>query len=487
MPKKISIDPITRLEGHGKIDIMLNDNGDVERAFLQIPELRGFEAFCEGRPVEEMPQITSRICGICPGAHHMAATKAMDAVFNVVPTPTAKAIRELYYHLHMFEDHVLHFYMLAGPDFIVGPAAGKKERNILGVIDKIGVETGKKVIVIRKRARDIIAEIAGKSVHPVLGLPGGVAKAVAEDLREEIRAFSRDAIEFAQFSIRYFKDTVMADKTFNDLIHSDVYVNETYYMGMVDDDNKVSFYDGMIRVVDPVGNELLKYSPADYASVIGEHVEEWSYIKFPYLRKIGWQGFTEGAKSGIYRVAPLARLNVADGMSTPLADIEYKRMYEVVGDKPCHYTLAIHWARLIEILYAAERIAEIAEVPLLTSKNIRNMYLQTPGEGVGIVEAPRGTLIHHYKTNDRGIMTGCNLIVASLGNSAAMCMSVEKAAKKLIKGGKMDDTLLNMVEMAFRAYDPCFGCATHSLPGKMPLAITLRDMQGTVIDRITRD
>ena len=486
MGKKISIDPITRLEGHGKIDIFLNDDGDVDRAFFIVPELRGFEKFAEGRPAEEMPQITSRICGVCPGAHHMASTKTLDSLFQVEPTPAAKAIRELYYMLHTYEDHILHFYILAGPDFIVGPDADKGSRNILGVIDKVGVETGKKVIETRKIARGFISEIAGKNVHPVFGLPGGVSKTVSEDTRKRIKDFAVDAVEFAKFTLKAFNDIVLGNQTYLDLILSDVYHHRTNYMGMVDENNKVNLYDGDIRVVNPDGKEIAKFKPSEYADVIGEHVESWTYIKFPFLRKIGWNGFNDGEKSGIYRVAPTARLNVADGMATPLAQEEYQKMYETLGGKPVHHSMALHWARLIEVLYCAERIGELAELPELTSSEIRNMDLKVPKEGIGIVEAPRGTLIHHYKTDDRGIITGCNLIVASLGNSAAMCMSVEKAAKKLIKGGEINDGLLNMVEMAFRAYDPCLGCATHALPGKMPLEVSIKNMSGERIGSLTR-
>ncbi len=486
MGKTITIDPITRLEGHGKIDIFLDDTGNVEKAYLQVPELRGFEKFAEGRPAEEMPQITSRICGVCPGAHHMASTKTLDDLYDVVPTAAAKTIREMYYCLHMFEDHVLHFYILAGPDFIVGPDAPKQDRNILGVIDKVGVETGKKVIGIRKNARGIISEIAGKNVHPVLGLPGGVAKRVSEDTRERMKHFAKEAVEFARFTLDTFHDIVLGNKEYTELILSDIYYHNTYYMGMVDSNNKVSFYEGDIKVIDPEGKELLRFKPSEYSSVIGEHVEPWSYIKFPFLKKVGWKGFSDGKDSGIYRVAPIARLNAADGMATPLAQEEYEKMYETLGGKPIHNTLAMHWARLIETLYSAERIAELAQLPELTSPDIRNMDLKTPGEGVGIVEAPRGTLIHHYKTDQRGIITACNLIVASLGNSAAMCMSVEKAAKRLIKDGKVNDGLLNMVEMAFRAYDPCLGCATHFLPGKMPLKIDLFNLNGEKTGTILR-
>ena len=487
MTRKITIDPITRLEGHGKIDIFLNDDGNVDRAFLSVPELRGFEKFVEGRPAEDMPQITSRICGVCPGAHHMASVKALDSLFGVVPTEAARAVREMFYYLHMFEDHVLHFYILAGPDFIVGPAAPKASRNILGVVDKVGVDTGKKVIDIRKKARHFISELAGKAIHPVLGLPGGVAKRVTGETGAGLRKFADEAVEFAQFTLRAFYDIVLGNTAYLDLIKSDIYYHESYYMGMVDQSNRVNFYDGDIKVINPSGEELLTFKHEDYLDVISEHVEPWTFIKFPFLKKVGWKGFTEGESSGIYRVAPLARLNVAGGMATPLAQEEYEKMFDALGGKPVHNTLAIHWARLVEILYAAEYIKELSEKPELTSPDIRNMDLKTPHEGVGIVEAPRGTLIHHYKTDERGIIENCNLIVASLGNSAAMCMAVEKAAKKLIKSGKIDDGLLNMVEMAFRAYDPCLGCATHSLPGKMPLRVNILNLKGEKITTLEQN
>lgn len=484
MRKIITIDPITRLEGHGKISIMLDDNGDVDRAVFQVPELRGFEAFCVGRPAEEMPQITSRICGVCPSAHHMAAAKALDSLWGVEPTPAAKTIRELFYSLFMFEDHTIHFYFLGGPDFIVGPKAPAASRNILGVIEKVGVDVAKTVINIRKRCRDLMAEMGGKPIHPVLGLPGGVAKAVTGEMREKIKSFAKDAVGFAQFTLKAFDDLVLKNKEYVEIILSDIYYDKTNYMGMVDRNNKVSFYDGKIRVVDTDGRQIEMFEPEDYTSVVAEHVEQWSYIKFPYLKKIGWKGFVGGNDSGVVRVAPLARLNVADGMATPLAHEEYDKMYDTLGGKPVHNTLAFHWARLVELLYAAERIAELADAEELTSPDIRNMDLKTPGEGFGIVEAPRGTLIHHYQSDENGILTGVNLLVATLFNSAPICMSVEKAAKKLIKGGEVNDGLMNMVEMAFRAYDPCLSCATHSLPGKMPLEIILRDTSGNILRRI---
>ena len=286
MNKKITIDPITRLEGHGKIEIFLDDSGNVERAFLQIPELRGFEKFVEGRPAEEMPQITSRICGVCPGAHHIASTKTLDDLYQVKPPPAAVAIRKMYYSLHYFEDHLLHFYFLAAPDFVLGPDADKSVRNILGVIDKVGVETGKKVIDIRKKARAFITEIAGKPIHPVFGLPGGVSKPVSPETQNGLKVFGREAIEFAQFTLKVFHDMVLGNKEYLDIITSDVYYHETYYMGMVDEENKVNFYDGDIRVITPAGKEKIRFTPSEYSKVIAEHVEPWSFVKFPYLRDL---------------------------------------------------------------------------------------------------------------------------------------------------------------------------------------------------------
>ncbi|EKD29052.1 MAG: hypothetical protein ACD_79C00100G0003 [uncultured bacterium] len=487
MGKVYKIDPITRLEGHGKIDIFVNDEGNVEKACLQVPELRGFETFCEGRQSEDMPQITSRICGVCPTAHHMAAVKALDDLYKVVPTRTAKAVRELFYNLFMFEDHLLHFFFLGGPDFIVGPNAPKGSRNILGVIDKVGVEIGKQVIDIRKRCRELMSEIGGKPIHPVLGLPGGVAKQVTEECRHELKKFSKDAVEFAKFTLKAFSDIVLANKSYVDLILADIFFIETNYMGMVDSHDKVNFYDGDIKVVDLSGKQIEKFKPADYAKIIAEHVEPWTYIKFPYLRKLGWKGFKDGKDTSIYRVAPIARLNVASGMATPLAQAEYERMYATIGAKPAHNTLAIHWARLVEVLYAAERLVELSACAELTSPDIRNMDLKTPKEGIGIVEAPRGTLIHHFESDSNGIITKVNLIVATLNNSAAINMSIEKAARKLISKDKVDDGILNMVEMAFRAYDPCLSCATHSLPGKMPLELTIKDMSGNIKTKIVRN
>jgi F420-non-reducing hydrogenase large subunit len=484
--RRITIEPITRLEGEAKIEIFLNEEGDVAEAFFQVVELRGFERFCEGRPVEEMPRITPRICGVCPGAHHMASTKALDAVFGVEPTSAARKIRELFYCAHMLHSHIAHFYYLAAPDFILGPAAEPAKRNVLGVIEAVGLDIGKKVITARNYAQEIQKMIGGKATHPVFGLPGGVSKPISEDERRQIEEMARALVEFGKFGLELFDELILSRKELTDLITGDIYRHETYYMGMVDENNKVNFYDGDIRVVDQEGNEVVRFKPEEYLNHIGEHVEPWSYLKFPYLKAVGWKGLVDGKESGIYRVNSLARLNVADGMATPLAQEAYEKLFDVLGEKPSHATLAFNWARLVEIMYAAERLLDLATDDEITSKNVRIIPQGIVGEGVGCVEAPRGTLFHHYWTDDEGVITRVNLIVATGQNNAGMCMSIKKAAQSLIKKGQVDQGLLNMVEMAFRAYDPCLACATHALFGQMPLEVVLRDIHGNIMKKLVR-
>jgi F420-non-reducing hydrogenase large subunit len=483
--KKITIDPITRLEGHGKIEIFLNGTGEVANSYFQIPELRGFEKFTEGRPAEEMPQITQRICGVCPEAHHMASAKTLDAVFHTEPPSAAKKLRELLYSSFYVTDHTTHFYILAGPDFIMGPDAPVAERNIIGVIGKVGLELAGAVIKTRMRNHHVIQMLGGRAVHPVFGLPGGVSKGLNEEERKEVAQIANENLEFAKLSLKVFDDIVLKNKAYVDLILSDAFTHKTYYMGLVDENNKVNFYDGKLRVVDTNGKEFAKFEPRDYLNHIAEHVEPWSYIKFPFLKNVGWKGFVDGQDSGVVRAAPLARLNAADGMATPLAQEHYGKFYATLGGKPVHHTLATHWARLIELLYAAERMVELINDPEITDPNIRTIPTATPDEGVGIVEAPRGTLVHHYITDSNGIIKKANLIVATVFNSAAINMSVKKAAMGLIKPGKeITEGLLNTVEMAWRPYDPCFGCATHTLPGQSPFEIIIYDADGKEIKRL---
>jgi F420-non-reducing hydrogenase large subunit len=483
--KKITIDPITRLEGHGKIEIFLNDSGEVENTYFQVPELRGFEKFCEGRLAEDLPQITQRICGVCPEAHHMASTKTLDALFHIDPPSPAKKLRQLLYNAFYVTDHATHFYILGGPDFVMGPEAPVAERNILGVIAKVGLELGGAVIKTRMQNHHIIQMIGGRGIHPVFGLPGGVSKALNEEERQEIEQIAKDSVEFAKLSLKVFDDIVLKNKEYVDMIVSDAYTHRTYYMGLVDENNKVNFYDGKVRVVDPEGKEFAKYAPREYLEHVAEHVEPWSYVKFPFLKNVGWKGFVDGKDSGVFRVAPLARLNAADGMATPLAQQAYEKMYDTLGGKPVHHTLAMHWARLIEIAQAAEQLWELSQDPEITDPNIRTIPTAIPDEGVGIVEAPRGTLTHHYITDERGVIKKANLIVATVNNAAAVNMSIKKAAKALIKPGKkITEGLLNRIEMAWRPYDLCLACASHTVPGQAPIEVTIYNSKGELVERL---
>jgi F420-non-reducing hydrogenase large subunit len=491
--KRISIDPITRLEGHGRIEIFLNDEGDVANAYFQVPEFRGFEQFCVGRLAEDMPVLTSRICGICPEAHHLVSVKALDALFGVEPPPAAKKIRELLYTAFFVNDHATHFFALGGPDLIMGETATAQDRNLFGVIAKLGREAGMRFIECRKRNHAVLQLLGGRGIHLVAGVPGGWSKAVSPDEAAVVRNAAALNIDFARFALDLFERIVLKDPQFREMLHDEAYRHETYSMGMVDSRNRPNFYDGVIRIVDPEGNETVRYHPREYARHIAEHVEPWTYMKFPYLRRIGWHGLQDGAASGIYCATPLARLNVSDGMATPLAQEQYERMYDAFGcrrkgmrTRPLHHRLATHWARLIELLYAAERMYELAGDDELTSDHIRVMPKgRIKRSGIGCVEAPRGTLTHHYRVDDKGVITKVNIISGTTNNHAPIAMSIKRAAERYIrKGTVIEQGLLNKIEMAFRLYDPCLACATHALGSAV--TIVIRDSGGTTIRTIQR-
>lgn len=485
MSRKIVIDPLTRLEGHGKIVIVIDDVGNVIKSYLQLVEFRGFERFLIGRPIEEAPQITSRICGVCPMAHHMAATKALDDIYNIDPPIAAKKIRELVYNLFIIEDHSLHFYFLGGPDLIVGLQAPRSERNIIGVLNRIGREVGLKAIKTRAEIRNIITAIAGKVTHPVFGLPGGVSKPITKDIVDKLIDISDKALEFSLYTYRLFKDIVMSNNDRLNLMKSDIYSNRTYYMGFVDNKNNVNFYDGVLRIVDPDGKEYAKFDVHEYQDYLAEHVEPWTYAKFTYLKNIGWKGFIEGKESGILAVGPLARLNVSEGFSTPYAQEAYEEIHNVLGPKPIHNTIAYHWARIIEMIYAAERVRELSRDPDILDTNVRNIPTQSPkNSGIGGVEAPRGTLIHHYECDENGIIVKANLLVATQHNTARMSISINNVAKNIIQGN-ISDEILNTIEMVFRAYDPCIACATHSLRAdSLSFIIYIYNQNGDIIKTI---
>ncbi|MBQ1462652.1 MAG: Ni/Fe hydrogenase subunit alpha, partial [Candidatus Methanomethylophilus sp.] len=420
---RVTVDPITRLEGHGKIEIFLDEKGDVKNAYWQVPEVRGFERFCIGRRVTELNQITARLCGVCPGAHHLASTKAIDGCYNAKPTEAAFHIRDTFYQAHFVHSHIAHFYALAAGDFVCGPAAPAAQRNVLGVVAAVGLELGGAVLKARANAQRIQEIIGGKATHPVMGVPGGVSKAISNEEAAEIRSYADGLVDFAQTSLKVFHDVVLANKEYVDIItNKDLYYHETYMMGLVNEKNgkkQLEFHDGKVRVLNQDGKEVDLYNAFDYLDHIGEAIEPWSYEKFPYLRNPGYKGLVDGPESGLYRATPLSRINVCDEISTPLANEALQEFRSTLSPdgKPVQFTLATHWARLIELLYAAEKLREDANSDKLTDANIKQTDLVPGGRGVGCVEAPRGTLTHDYTCDENGIVTACNLVVGTTNNN----------------------------------------------------------------------
>ncbi|RLF48275.1 MAG: Ni/Fe hydrogenase subunit alpha, partial [Thermoplasmata archaeon] len=395
-------------------------------------------------------------------------------------------IRDLYYDAFFVHDHLLHFYFLASPDFILGPEAPRDKRNVFGVVEKLGTKFGKSLLRVMKELAFVQELIGGKSTHPTAFLPGGVARGLEKEEARKIAAVFKNAVSFINNGLEMIESEII--KPYRDMILSNVYYHETNYMGLVDNNGHVSLTDGMFRAVSPTGNEIVVFEPKDYLKHIAEHVEPWTFIKFPYLRKIGWKGLVDGEKSGIYRVGPLARLNVSKGFSTEGAMEWYEKFYEFFETKPVHHTLAMHWARLIETLYAAEHGLMLANDEEILGKDLLG-DVGEPKEGVGAVEAPRGSLIHHYVADERGLVERVNLIVATTHNNGGICMSIKKAAEHLInKVGteNVDDGVLNKIEMAFRAYDPCLACATHTLPNQMPMEVAIYDCEGNIVKSLRR-
>ncbi len=472
MTRTIRIDPVTRLEGHGKIEIFLDDEGAVKDCFFQVPELRGFERFVVGRPIEELPRIVTRICGVCPASHHLASAKAVDGCFGGEVPPLAAKLREMYYQAHFLHSHTAHFYALAAPDFVCGPEADPAQRNILGVVARLGAEAGRRILRARSLAQDVQRILAGRATHPVWCLPGGVSKGLTRAELEEIRPRSRELSEFAQQSLALFRELVLGSRRYVDLILGGPYSLDVHSMGLVDAANAPSYYDGQVRVVAFTGEEICRYSAADYRAHVAEHVEPWTYLKFPYLRQRGWQGFVEGPQTSLYCASPLARLNVADRMATPRAQEAFEEMFEALGGHPSKALLANHWARLVEMVQCAETLERFCADPEITGTEFRVVPRRITGEGFGIVEAMRGTLTHHYTCDADGLCTSANLIVGTTNNNAAIQMVTKKVAQSLIGPGREPTQgILNLIEMAFRAFDPCYSCATHSLPGQMPMQV----------------
>ena len=487
MSRHIRIDPLTRLEGHGRIEIFLDEEGNVDNAYFQVPELRGFERFCVGRGAEDMPNITNRICGICPEAHHMAASKALDEMFRVKPSRTAVLLRELVYCAFFITDHATHFYALGGPDFLVGPDAPPEQRNLLGLVRKLGVEIGGDVIACRARNHEIIKMLGGRPIHPAAGLPGGWSMALSPERRDEMQRFARENIQFGLRSLGYFHSpgSGQSGKRGDDLRR---YVPARHVFNR--DGGCAEPAQLLRRPVAGGGSGGEGSGAVRGAGLPRAHRRASGELDLPEVPlsegdRVEGPGGRDG-QTGVYTSSPLARLNVSDSVATPLANEEYERLYAAFGRvrrdgrfAPIHHRLATHWARLVELLYASERMLEIVLDPEVTDPNVRQVVETRGGEGIGCVEAPRGTLIHHYQADDRGVLTKVNLIVGTTHNNAAMAMSIKKAASTLIQKGRViEQGLLNRIEMAFRLYDPCLSCATHSLPGQMPLEVNIRKAGG---------
>jgi NAD-reducing hydrogenase large subunit len=472
MGRKVTIEPITRIEGHARVTIHLDDGGKVENAYFHVDQFRGFEKFSEGRMYYEMPQITPRICGICPVSHHLASAKTCDAIVGAEPPYTASLLRELMHMGQTIQSHAMHFFHLASPDLLFGFDADPKIRNVVGII-QTNPDLAIKAVKLRKFGQEIIRILGEKRVHPIFAVPGGVNHA----LPEEDRDMMLDQIDEM---ISYLQEGIAVAKSW---IEENMDVVETFavfpsgYMGLVKD-GALELYDGQVRLIDKEGNLCELFDPSDYLKYVGEHVERWSYLKFPFYKKMGWP-------DGTYRVGPLGRLNVARRISTPLANKEFEN-FKLIGDgKPVEGSLWYHYARLIEAVYAVERAREILEDPEILSDDIRAPYGEMQSEGVGCIEAPRGTLFHHYQVDEDGKLTKVNLIIATGHNNWAMSKSVDEVAKQFVDGNNLTEGMLNRVEVAIRAYDPCLSCSTHAL-GQMPIVMEIYGPDGEMIDRLTR-
>lgn len=476
--KTITIYPVTRIEGHAKVTINLDDDGNVADTFVNVVELRGFEKFCIGRPVEELPRIVTSICGVCPWSHHLASAKANDAVFGVTPPSAGRKLRELCNAVAYTEEHILHFFFLSGPDYVMGPDSDYSVRNVIGIA-QANPEIGRQVVRSRHLGSQMLNIISGKSIHPVTAVPGGFSKPLTETERQQLVPMANEVLEFAKFAMAFAKKNIFPK--YLETVKT-VGVIKTGFLGTVTDDGTLDLYNGKARLMKPDGSyEEFEYD--QYTDYIGEHIEPWTYLKFPYAKKWGKFSMNLDSPSGIYRTNSLARMNVCDRISTPLAQKELEEFRQKFG-RPVQLTLLYNWARLIELLHNAEKAVELLNDPEITSTETRVPVTPRAARGIGCVEAPRGTLIHDYETDAEGLVTNVNLIVGTTHNNAPINMSVKQAAKTLIKNGNYDQGTLNKVEMAIRAYDPCLSCATHKLDGSIAVKIEIRNARGEVIDTL---
>jgi NAD-reducing hydrogenase large subunit len=468
---KITIEPVTRVEGHGKVTIHLDDNKQVTDAKLHIVEFRGFERFIQGRPFWEVPVTIQRLCGICPVSHHLAAAKAMDLIVGVDKlTPTAEKMRRLMHYGQMFQSHALHFFHLCSPDLLFGFDADVAIRNVVGVAEKYP-ELAVQGVMMRKYGQEIIRATAGKKIHGTGAIPGGINKNLSISERDEFLKDIDQQMEWARGALKIAKDYTVE----NFELAKEFANFESSHLSLIREDGAMDLYHGNLRAIDKDGNKIFdQVDYQGYHNYIAEEVRDWSYMKFPFIKSIG-------NDNGWYRVGPLSRVNTADFIDTPLAEEARKEFMAVTDGKPNHLSLGYHWARMIELLHSAEKIRE-----LLNDADLQGEDLVVKGdrreEAVGLIEAPRGTLFHHYKVNEDDQVTMCNLIVSTTSNNEPMNRAVASVAKKYLSGVEITEGLLNHVEVAIRAYDPCLSCATHAL-GRMPLEVSVMDESGNVLDK----
>ncbi|MCP5268862.1 MAG: Ni/Fe hydrogenase subunit alpha [Zoogloeaceae bacterium] len=473
--RRVAIDPVSRVEGHGKVTLLMDEANKVQQVRLHIVEFRGFEKFIQGRPYWEVPVMVQRLCGICPVSHHLAASKAMDVIVGVnCLTPTAEKIRRLMHYGQMLQSHALHFFHLCSPDLLFGFDSDVGKRNIVGVAEKYP-ETARRGVLIRKFGQEVIRMTAGKRIHGTGSIPGGVNKSLSIEERDQllkdvyqIVGWSRDAVHMA----RELHET--DPSTYNSFG-----IFSSHFMSLIGKSGEMDFYDGKLRARDEQGNIFFDaVPPADYEKYIQEEVKAWSYMKFPFFKSLG-------KEHGWYKVGPLARVQNCNSIPSPLADAERREFIDYAGGLPMHAALAYHWTRMIEMLHAAETIKDLLHDPDILGHDLL-LSGERKAEGVGMIEAPRGTLIHHYGVDENDLVTMCNLIVSTTHNNQAMNEAIRHVARRYLYGREVTEGLLNHIEVAIRAYDPCLSCATHAL-GKMPLTVELRDCEGRLLHALSRD
>ncbi len=468
--KKIVIEPVTRVEGHGKVTILLDENKQVTQARLHIVEFRGFERFIRDRPYWEIPVVVQRLCGICPVSHHLAAAKAMDVIVGADKlTPTAEKMRRLMHYGQIYQSHALHFFHLVSPDLLFGFDADPAIRNIIGVAGKFP-ELAVQGVMMRRYGQEIIKVTAGKKIHGTGAIPGGINKNLSIEERDFLLKDIDKQIEWSRGALKIARDYTL--EHFDEL--KDFGSFDSSHLSIIREDGALDLYDGGLRAIDYQGEKIFDHVDCrDYTDYIAEEVKDWSYMKFPFIKKLG-------PEKGWYRVGPLARLNTADFIDTPEAETARQDFMALTKGKPNNVTMAYHWARMIEVLHSAEKIRE-----LLNDTDLQGEDLVVKGErrseGIGVIEAPRGTLFHHYRVDENDQVTMANLIVSTTSNNEPMNLAVEKVAKQYISGTEVTEGLLNRVEVAIRAYDPCLSCATHAL-GKMPLIVSIVDHTGKIVD-----